>query len=145
MPTMADRFAVLHEDLHDPHSDYAGFMSQYRHVVDVVLATDYDALRKSSVGREAQTVAALRRLGDRVDIACHEAEADTVIAVSPLPGQLERAEQRVRDLRAALIRLLPAGIESACDECGGSFGVCLTANPECAIRLGRETLEATAL
>jgi hypothetical protein len=50
------------------------------------------------------------------------------------------AELRVAALDAFLVKVLPAGIEDVCDECGGDMAKCKAENPDCYIAEARRLL-----
>lgn len=51
-----------------------------------------------------------------------------------------QAQKRIRALEAFLVKVLPAGIEDACDECGGDLAKCKAENPDCYIAEARRLL-----
>lgn len=53
------------------------------------------------------------------------------------------SEARVAALEAFLVKVLPAGIEDVCDECGGDLAKCKAENPDCYIAEARRLLPAS--
>lgn len=53
---------------------------------------------------------------------------------------VDEAISRIRELEAFLVKVLPAGIEDVCDDCGGDLAKCKAENPDCYIAEARRLL-----